>query len=371
MVKRHYIFPPTPGDEPLQASAQFTLYPAGEYAAAPAMHSESEETLAEHPALQAQFADRVAGFEPELRVMVLEDCLLLPHGAIVTREGALVAESLFPYASEPWISRSFADTLSVQEDGTYRLTIDTLRHARQPLFHFREHGEAGYFHWLHSVLPKYGLLQQFSDAGKLPLACRPAMPFQQQSIDLLGLEAAHLFPMQAHETLICPVLYYATPLVSGGEFWKRPIYVADYLRRLAETVPAEPDAPKRLYISREDAGVRRLRNEAAVIEALQPLGVVPVTLSQYNLRQQIALMRQAELIIGAHGAGLANIAFAPPACRVIEILSPARLWPTYRAIATRSRLAYGFALGDAAESDAPYDFAVDPSKLLRTVEQML
>ncbi len=371
MVERRYIFPPVPNAQGLSATAQFTLYPAGEYAASPALHNESDDTLAAYPALKAQFVDAVTGHEPELRVMVFEDCLLLPHGAIVTRAGELVAESLFPYASEPWISRSFAETLSIRESGAYRLHIDAVRHAGRPLFHFREHGEAGYFHWLHSVLPKYGLLQQFSDAHHLPLACRPAMPFQQQSLNLLGLSEAQLFPMAAHETVLCPQLYYATPLVSGGEFWKRPLYVTAYLRQLAGAVAVEPDAPKRIYISREDAGVRRLHNEAAVIEALQSFGVVPISLSRLDLRRQIACMRDAELIIGAHGAGLANIAFAPPSCRVIEIISPARLWPTYRAIAARARQTYSFVLGHNADDEAPYDFAVDIAKLVHTVEQVV
>lgn len=39
-----------------------------------------------------------------------------------------------------------------------------------------------------------------------------------------------------------------------------------------------------------------------------------------TFQEQVALFRDAKLVIGAHGAGMANLAFAPPTARVIEFM---------------------------------------------------
>jgi hypothetical protein len=41
-----------------------------------------------------------------------------------------------------------------------------------------------------------------------------------------------------------------------------------------------------------------------------------------------------------HGAGLSNVAFMRKGTAVLEILSPDRLWPTYRGVAARSDVRY-------------------------------
>ncbi len=49
-------------------------------------------------------------------------------------------------------------------------------------------------------------------------------------------------------------------------------------------------------------------------------GIEPVVLSGLDLDEQIALFRDARLVIGAHGAGLANIVFCQPGALLYELL---------------------------------------------------
>ncbi len=53
--------------------------------------------------------------------------------------------------------------------------------------------------------------------------------------------------------------------------------------------------------------------------------VEPVVLSTLSLDQQIALFRNARLVIGPHGAGLANVVFSAPNTVLYELLADHRI----------------------------------------------
>ncbi|ATC24815.1 DUF563 domain-containing protein [Caulobacter vibrioides] len=94
------------------------------------------------------------------------------------------------------------------------------------------------------------------------------------------------------------------------------------LATLAERVTA--NAPKgagarRVYLSRRGQSMRVMVGEAAFERALQARGFVIVRPETLGARAQVALMRDAEIIVGASGAALANAVFLPRGARVIEI----------------------------------------------------
>jgi hypothetical protein len=79
---------------------------------------------------------------------------------------------------------------------------------------------------------------------------------------------------------------------------------------------------KRIFISRNDTQGRKVLNEPALRQLLVRYDFEIVSLTNMPLAAQIELFAQAEIVAGVHGAGLTNILFASPACRVIEILPP-------------------------------------------------
>jgi Glycosyltransferase 61 len=78
---------------------------------------------------------------------------------------------------------------------------------------------------------------------------------------------------------------------------------------------------RRLFVSRGNAAHRRLINEEAAARALEELGVELVSTEGMSLADEIELFRSAELVIGGHGAGLTNLAFAPRGTRVVDLAS--------------------------------------------------
>jgi capsular polysaccharide biosynthesis protein len=65
-----------------------------------------------------------------------------------------------------------------------------------------------------------------------------------------------------------------------------------------------------------------MHNEAELAEALRPLGFTTFVAGQAPVIEQIRAFSRARVIVGAHGAGLTNLIFAPPGAFVLEIATP-------------------------------------------------
>jgi hypothetical protein len=66
----------------------------------------------------------------------------------------------------------------------------------------------------------------------------------------------------------------------------------------------------RVYISRPKTAGRCVINEDEVLAALKPFGFVAYTPENMSFVDEVRLFSQAEIVVAAHGSGLANIIFA-------------------------------------------------------------
>ncbi len=108
-----------------------------------------------------------------------------------------------------------------------------------------------------------------------------------------------------------------------GEVMHPGYSAADWaLGFLRQRCQAPVPGGRRLYVSREDAAVRRLVNEAEVRARFVAHGFEIHLLTGLGFEDQKALFQAASHIAGVHGAGLANLAFAHPSARVLEIMPP-------------------------------------------------
>lgn len=111
-----------------------------------------------------------------------------------------------------------------------------------------------------------------------------------------------------------------------------PVWQA--IQELARQLRGEPEpgAPRRLYLTRRSAARRELDESAD--RALQPLlareGLTPVSLDGRSLADQARLFAGAEIVIAPHGAALANLIFATPGTRVLELNARVRDEPAPR-----------------------------------------
>ena len=78
---------------------------------------------------------------------------------------------------------------------------------------------------------------------------------------------------------------------------------------------------KFIYISREDALYRRVLNEYELLNSTNFYKFQKIVPTKLSLLEQMYIFNNAEIIIGAHGAGLSNLLFCNENCKVIEIVT--------------------------------------------------
>jgi capsular polysaccharide biosynthesis protein len=101
--------------------------------------------------------------------------------------------------------------------------------------------------------------------------------------------------------------------------------------------PVAPGPATRVYVTRR-GDARTLRGEESLEERLAAAGFAVFTPGAWQ--DDVALFRRAELIVGPHGAGLANAVFAPEGARVVELSTARFRNPLFRRLAAVRGLAY-------------------------------
>ena len=319
------------------------------------------------------FCSSSVGSSPPVDLYKINDCLVTVDGAIVTlSSNSIIKESLFPYLRQPDVAAAFTPNLffpSEHDLDSIRVTVRAFSRAPECLFFAREHGEAGYFHWLHSVLPRVAQYRA-SELSKRPISLAVTEKFQVESLGLMALDKSDVH-LSDGTSKLCSSLYYCTPMVSpdtsrSGGFFERALYASAMLRSLAANVRP---GRRKIFISRKDARIRRLVEEDSVVKTLEKHGFESHVLTGMAFKEQVALFASSSVVVSMHGAGLSNVAFMPAGGVVVELLTPDRLWPTFRGVAVRSGLSYlpfvGNKAGVAASRDS--DISVEADRFTQFV----
>jgi Glycosyltransferase 61 len=147
--------------------------------------------------------------------------------------------------------------------------------------------------------------------------------------------------------------------------------VPEFLRGL---FPTSSDPSRRIYIPRE--GLRRVRNEASLIDVASEFGV-----EVYDYREHLnepEFFANVDFVVGPHGAGLANIAFCPPGAKVLELIPSDHVHPYYYTLSESARLDYSYILGRSlgardvgAWGPSPFDFDVSVDEFRLGLSEIL
>lgn len=175
---------------------------------------------------------------------------------------------------------------------------------------------SGYYHWLLESVPKILEAQQAIPSFTLLLPASYTDTFYEATLCLLGLgniERLHSDIMYRVPRLALP--YNAATMRNHSAPMLHKMK-AVFFNRLGIQQPVK--TLKRLYISRRKANRRRVLNETEVEQLLLSFGFESVCFEDYNFAEQVHLCASAEILIGIHGAGLANMIFLPEKATVIE-----------------------------------------------------
>ena len=137
--------------------------------------------------------------------------------------------------------------------------------------------------------------------------------------------------------------------------------------------------PIRIYISRNISRVRRVVNERQLFNMLRSYDFEFLCLERMSMMDQIEAFRAADVVVAAHGAGLANLSYCRQGTKVLEITTPFRVLSFFTRLANAADLDFHLHLaypsgktrlnGDTAVGDS--NIRVDISELERALKQIV
>lgn len=225
-----------------------------------------------------------------------------------------------------------------------------------------------YYHWIVDYLPKLLFLQSRGiDLPELYIV-GAERAFQRESLQLAGVDAA--VRIREDEGVLFKSLWTISPLPASG--------LREAYARLASDHRPAGEPGRCIYVTRRQAPSRRVLNEDALLDALAPFGVEPVELEGASLADQIRMFAESRLIVGPHGAGLANMVFCPPSASVVELGLEERIaldiGEVFWGLASGLGLDYSLVLAHRVASGHPPadgDLVVDIDAVVGTVESAL
>ena len=179
-------------------------------------------------------------------------------------------------------------------------------------------GYTNYYHHLVDYIFNLYYVDRSPHARALPfLMLQMQHPFQREIAQHLGLRPEQIIEVKPSSVVRCRELTvvpssfrkFGTALDPGVFEWIRERFVGKRTGRRG----------RRIYVSRRMAAKRRASNEAEVVALLARKGFEDIVLEELSFAAQVALFAESEVIVAAHGAGLANVVFSPPGSTVIEI----------------------------------------------------
>jgi len=251
------------------------------------------------------------------------------------------------YVVEPTLDHVWPPLAGAWRDGGLWLAHHQFTAVRLAEAEHLLHGNCrNYYHWLLDGLGRWGVCPTASFPCLLPWS---GAPFQQAGLALvpgLSARALTLAPGQAVEV---GRLHWTAGLTGVGTQFHPA------LRRLGNAMrlsAAAADSPA-LYICRDDASNRPLRNEAAVARFCADRGFHIVRLAKLPVMDQVALFAGARRIVAPHGAGLANLLFCRPGTAVLELHMDRYVNWCFRRLAATMEVRYGCVIGQAEPGEGP------------------
>lgn len=308
------------------------------------------------PEVDRVFRERFRYWAPELSVTHLREArMALPQGAVISPDDRVFEAFTHNYGNpllaHPVFRRARLPRLE-RKEGLWATIICPGAHNN---FSF----------WIMDSLPRLGVLEEAGLADQATLLVPRNREWYAEALGALGYgpDRYRGFGVDhwEFEHLLVP------SMVSEPDF-VRPSSTS-WLRQRLGVQDLQPKG-ERLYISRSDARWRQVVNEDEVVECLRGEGFHPVRLKDLPFQEQVDLFSRAEYVVGPHGAGMANLLFAPAGTRVVELFAPRFLGACFYGITNVLGQRYAYMIGAAAGYRSHLDFddlRVDPERLLKTL----
>jgi len=192
--------------------------------------------------------------------------------------------------------------------------------------------EVNYYHWVLEILSQLQFIRElpgeYDDYPVLISGYSQDIPAIKALIEAIGIQRPVVFLKSMLSYCVTDLLLISAPNNCVANYksavrgvaensFARPEsirFLRDKALPLAAKIP--PDTlPKRLFLGRK--GFLRPYNQAQILARLEPLGFVCVYMEEQDIQHQVAIMANADIIIGPTGAAWTNIIFASKGARAL------------------------------------------------------
>ncbi len=206
-----------------------------------------------------------------------------------------------------------------------------------------------YYHWLIQSVPAIDLAVRYSIHRSPTLILPPLQPWQEETLDLLGIGDLPRLTLQASDTYLLPNAEFSEFL--GGHMPSMVSHRAmRTFKRISDKVPWPRGTAEAIYLADSDASRRVMANEAELMALLERQGVRIVPANGQSVSSQIATFRAARLIIGPHSAAMSNIVFCQQGACIYELLPRNYPNPVFNRLAQAADLNYWADMFDGQEN---------------------
>lgn len=194
-------------------------------------------------------------------------------------------------------------------------------------------GHSFYYHWIVEILGRLALLEQAGEEYDY-LYVPTYRPFMKEALLLWGVNPEKIIDatddvLYEVDEIIVPSIVSSISVYGNARLAHyAPKEIVDYVKsKLIDSFERQNNNYsfcKRVFISRADAKFRKILNEEEVFEKFADHGFERYILSNLSLVEQIALFKNAEIVVGTLGSGLTNILFCNKDALVVDIFQARR-----------------------------------------------
>ena len=231
------------------------------------------------------------------------------------------------------------------------------------------------YHWLFEYIARLKILE-FADPeySSWPILVDEGLCKTPQLIEILELYTPHkkfIYVKYGHRVNVSKLLHLSLLLWIPFNFKQGEICEVEdciisppaiqFIRSKVKSA-ATCGSFKRIFISRKKFPDRRRINEDEVFKVLSPLGFAVIYPEDHTFIEQMAIFRDAEIIVGVTGAALSNIVFCDSGTLIICLTSAKVQLGIFSNIASYLELdlIYLAEDGDLTFKDIHRDFDIDP-----------
>ena len=209
-------------------------------------------------------------------------------------------------------------------------------------------GYNNYAHFLFDIIPKIKLISLAIDLKKIDYFYFSKLnKYQKDIFKIIGVDKKKIIDSNKYRHLQCKKIYGVShPYYSKGTFSYAqslmPAWIVYYLKKKFLKYKKSTNTFKKIFIDRSDSKLRhcKLINNNEIKYFLKSKGFKILKLSNLNFRNQVNIFNNAEIIVGPHGAGFANLVFCKKKTKVIELKPKNHPNRVYKRISSINKLDY-------------------------------